>query len=351
MSQSRDLYDILGVDRNASQAEIKRAFRRLARQHHPDLNPSDPQAEGKFKEASAAYEVLSDPQRRAQYDRYGESGPAGLMVGDLWDQLTGFGDLFEVFFGRPRQRRPSARRGADLRYDLTLTLEQVATGLERTVKVERMVDCDRCDGTGSRSRSSPQTCPACGGAGQVQQNTRTPFGRLSTVTICARCQGEGQAVSDPCSACRGSGRRPGEVETRVAIPAGIEDGAALRIEGAGEPGERGGPPGDLYVVVRVRPHDTFTRRGRDIGCEASIPFTTAALGGTVKVPTLAGEEDLRVPAGTQSGDTLQLRGHGLPDPQTRVRGSLYVTVKVVTPKHLSRKQRKLLEELAEEGEL
>jgi len=349
MPQSRDYYHILGVDRSTSQAEIRRAFRRLARQCHPDLNPSDPHAEQRFKEISAAYEVLSDPERRAHYDLYGEGGPTGLMVGDLWDQVTGFGDLFDAVFGRPRQRRPSARRGADLRCDVALTLEEVATSTQRTVTVARPVPCDKCQGTGSRSGSSPRACPTCGGAGQVQHTTHTPFGQLSTISTCARCQGQGRAVSDPCPACRGAGQRAGEGETRVTIPAGMEDGAALRLEGAGEPGERGGPPGDLYVVVRVRPHDIFTRHGRDISCEARIPFTTSALGGAVKVPTLNGVEQLRIPAGTQTGDTLQLRGQGLPDARTGVRGSLYIAVKVVTPKHLTAKQRNLLEDFAREG--
>lgn len=349
MPERRDYYEILGVDRNASQAEIRRAFRRLARKYHPDLNPSDPEAEAKFKEVSAAYEVLSDPERRAQYDRFGQAGPSGIMAGDLWDQLTGFGELFEAFFGQPRPRRPSPRRGADLRCDVTLTLEEVAVGAEKKVTVEKLLPCDRCDGTGSRSRRAPATCPACGGAGQVQHTTRTPFGQLSTVTTCARCGGEGRAVADPCPACRGMGVRPGRVETRVAIPAGIEDGATLRVEGAGEPGERGGPPGDLFVVVRVEPHETFARQGRDLACEVPIPFTVAALGGEVEIATLNGREKVRIPAGTQTGERFRLRGHGLPDPETGVRGSLYVTVRVVTPQRLSRKQRKLLEEFAREG--
>lgn len=346
MAQRRDYYEVLGVGRGASQDEIKRAFRRLARRHHPDVNPGDLQAEARFKEIAEAYEVLRDPDRRAQYDYYGRVGATGAV----WDELGGFGDLFEAFFGRPRAgRRRGPARGADLRYDLELTLEEVASGVKRTLTLERRDECGRCGGTGSASRSERVLCPACGGAGQTQQVQSTPLGRLATVATCSRCGGEGMVVSDPCPACRGSGRRLQQAEVTVKVPPGVEDGVSLRLEGEGEAGPRGAPAGDLYVVVHVRPHELFERRGRDLYCEAPIPFPVATLGGAVAVPTLHGEEQLRVPPGTQTGETFTLRGAGLPDVRTGELGDEYVTVRVVTPTRLTERQRKLLEEFARES--
>jgi molecular chaperone DnaJ len=348
MAQGRDYYEILGVSRDASQEEIKRAFRRLARQYHPDVNPGDPQAEARFKEVAEAYEVLRDPERRSQYDRYGRVGPSAPAVGDLWEELSGFGDLFDAFFGTRRGARRS-RRGSDLRHDVRITLEEVATGVETTLTIERLVPCEACGGTGSASRAGEQRCPTCRGSGQVEHIQATPFGRLSTVMTCSRCGGEGVIVRDPCPECDGSGRTRGKVGVEVSIPAGIEDGTSLRLDGQGDAGERGAPPGDLYLVVHVRPHRIFERRGRDIWCEVPIPFTVAALGGDVEIPTLTGSDILHIPAGTQTGETFAVRGLGLPDARTGVRGSQHVTVRIVTPTKLTDRQRELLMQFAEES--
>jgi len=350
MPRKRDYYEVLGVDRNAGQDEVKRAFRRLARRYHPDVNPGDPQAETRFREIAEAYEVLRDPDRRAQYDRYGHAAASGSMVGDFWDDLGGFGDLFEAFFG-PRQRgyRPQVRRGADLRYDLEVTLEEVATGAQRVIPAERLQACEQCEGTGSRSKGAEKVCPRCGGNGQVQHTRETPFGRLSTVTICTACRGEGAIVADPCPQCQGAGRRVGRTEIAVSIPPGVDDGVSLRIEGEGEAGERGAAPGDLYVFIHLKPHEVFARRGRDLYLDVPIPFATAALGGRVTVPTLEDPEEINLAAGTQTGETFVVRGRGLPDVRTGVRGSLHARVHVVTPTRLTARQRELLAEYAREG--
>jgi molecular chaperone DnaJ len=350
MPPRRDYYDILGVDRSATQAEIKRAFRRLARQHHPDVNPNNPEAEARFKEMAEAYAVLGDAERRRQYDRYGRAAPPSPFVGEVWDDLAGFGDLFEAFFGSSwaaRRRQPA--RGSDLRYDLELTLEEVETGVEKEIPAERLERCAECEGTGSESKAPAQVCPNCSGTGQAQQTTATPFGRLSTVTTCQMCRGGGTVVSDPCAACQGTGRCVGKTELSVRIPAGVEDGVSVRLEGEGEAGERGAEPGDLYVFVHVKPHEIFGRKGRDLYCEIPLPFTVAALGGTVPIPTLGEPDDLRIPAGTQTGETFVVRGKGLPDLRTGVRGSEHVRVRVITPEKLSARQRELLEEYAREG--
>ena len=351
MSSKRDYYEVLGVDRNASQDEIKRAFRRLARRHHPDVNPDDPESESRFKEVAAAYEVLRDPERRTQYDYYGHAGPgAAPGVGDFWEEFGGVGNLFDAFFGARRTAtRARPQRGSDLRYDLTIPLEEVLTGAERTITAQRVARCDDCDATGSRTREGGRPCSMCSGTGQVQHVTATPFGRLSTVTPCQVCRGTGEVIGDPCQTCRGTGRRLTEGEIPVEIPAGIEDGASLRLSGEGEAGERGAPAGDLYVFVHVQPHDIFQRRGRDLFCEVPVAFTTAALGGEIPVPTLEGPEQLRIPAGTQTGEVLALRGKGLPDARTGVRGAEHIKVRVATPKHLSPRQRELLTEYAREG--
>ena len=352
MAPKRDYYETLGVGRSAAQDEIKRAFRKLARRYHPDVNPEDPQAEDRFKEVAEAYEVLGDPQRREYYDLYGQApGSAGVSPApDFWDEFGGFGSVFDAFFGTQRSAaRPRARRGSDLRYDLEIALEEVLTGADKVIRAERVQACEDCGGTGSRSGGGERTCATCGGAGETQQVAATPFGRLSTIATCRTCRGRGSVVADPCPHCRGAGRRAGEAQIAVQIPAGIEEGTSIRVDGAGEAGERGAPPGDLYVFVHVRPHELFERHGRDLYCEAPIPFTTAALGGAVQIPALDGVEGLSVPAGTQTGEVLSIPALGLPDPRTGVRGSLRVRLRVVTPRQLTKKQRELLEEFAHEG--
>ena len=346
----RDFYEILGLARDASPEDVKRAFRRLAHKHHPDVNPDDPQAEARFKEIAEAYSVLSDPDKRAQYDQYGRVGAGQMPTGDAWDNF-GISDIFDAFFGgiggAPRSRGP--QRGSDLRYDLEVTLEEVATGVEKVLQVERVRPCDVCQGRGTRTEAPPRSCPTCRGAGQVRQARSTPFGRITTVNTCPKCGGQGVEITDPCPTCRGGGRRAQHAELRAQIPAGIEDGGMIRLDGEGEAGERGAPTGDLYVVAHVAPHPTFTRRGRDLHCQASLSFTLAALGGTLHVPTLEGEDELLIPAGTQTGDTFTLRGRGLPDVRTGLRGSELVTVQLVTPRHLNERQKELLAEFAREG--
>jgi molecular chaperone DnaJ len=353
MAARRDLYEVLGVDRNASQEEIRRAFRRLARRYHPDVSPEDPEAEARFKELSAAYQVLSDPDRRAHYDRYGEAGPADLATADIWEEL-GLGGVFDAFFGRPgrtrtrAQARQALRRGADLQTTLEITLEEVASGAERSVEAERLSACADCGGTGSRSKAGEKTCPACGGSGEARYTTDTFFGLFSSVTSCRQCGGQGSVLSDPCPKCRGVGRRPVHVKVPVSIPPGAEDGTTLKIVGEGEAGVRGGPAGDLYVVLRVKPHGVFERHGRDLMCEVPVPFTVAALGGSVSVPTLDGKGELKVPAGTQTGERLTLHHMGLPDARTGVRGNLHFVAKVTVPTKLTKRQRQLLEEFRQE---
>jgi len=346
---ARDYYQILGVGQGASQDEIKRAFRRLARKYHPDVSP-EPDAEARFREVAEAYEVLSDPEKRAQYDHFGQAIPIGPFGGDLWEDMTGMSSIFDAFFGTRTASRPRPRKGADLRYDLELDLAEVAVGVEKRLQVERLRACPTCAGTGSRSRSGPEACPGCSGSGQRRRTAATPFGRVSTVATCPRCAGAGSVIGDPCSDCRGDGRSALAETVSVAVPAGVEDGVALRLEGEGEAGERGATAGDLYVVVHIRPHEMFERRGRDLWREVPIGFATAALGGRIEVPTLVnGVEELAIPPGTQAGETLSLTGRGLPDPRTGVRGSLLVVVRVVTPTKLTPRQQELLAEFAREG--
>jgi len=350
MAGKRDYYEVLGVDRGASHADIKRAFRRLARRYHPDVNPDDADAEGRFKEVAEAYEVLRDPERRAQYDFYGHAAPGGgAATADLWEEFAGFGSLFDSFFGPRRTEKMRSRRGSDLRSDIEVTLEEVLLGANKTIKAGRVQACEECRATGSRSQTGERACPHCGGSGQVQQTTATPFGRLSTVTTCQGCRGTGSIIDDPCPNCGGTGRRVGEAEIPVEIPAGIEDGSSICVDGAGEAGERGASPGDLYVFVHVKPHEVFERRGRDVFCEVPIAFTMAALGGKIEIPTLESVEEIEIPAGTQTGHILALHGLGLPDVRTGVRGSQHVRVRVVTPRKLTSEQRDLLKKFAEVG--
>ncbi len=350
MAPRRDYYEILGLDRSATQDAIKRAFRRLARRYHPDFNPDDPESEARFKEMAEAYAVLGDPGQRAQYDQYGQARPGPVMAGDIWEELAGFGDLFEAFFGTARGgRRARPRRGSDLRYDVQITLEEVAGGIQKLITAERLQTCASCGGTGSKSQSGRQPCARCRGTGQTQHTTATPFGRLSTATTCETCRGQGTVVTDPCPECGGQGRRVGQGKMTVTIPSGVEDGVSLRLEGEGEAGETGAPSGDLYVFVHVEPHEIFERRGRDLYCEIPVAFPTAALGGTVPIPTLGGADKLSIPAGTQGGAVFTVARKGLPDVRTGVPGQQYVRVRVVTPKKLTARQSELLAEFAGEG--
>lgn len=346
--EPRDLYQVLGVERRATQEEIKQAYRRLAREAHPDVRRDDPHAEERFKEINEAYSILGDPAKRGQYDRFGRVTP------QTWPPSgTGMGpfdDLFDIFFGgrhRAAAEPEGPARGADLRHDLELTLEEVAIGVERHVRIERLETCPSCFGTGAERGSRPERCPACEGTGEVRYAQRTVFGHLTQVATCGQCRGSGTYIEHPCAGCRGSGQSMAEREVSVRVPAGVEDGMHLRIPKEGEAGSRGGARGDLYVVIQVEPHPVFTRRGRDLTRELPISMTRAALGDLIRFDGLEGSEEVTVPPGTQPGDTLTVRGRGLPDLQGG-RGHLHLAVRVVIPKRISAAQRTLLESLSRE---
>lgn len=352
----RDYYETLGVDRNATEQEIRRAYRRLAREYHPDVAKDDPQAEEKFKEISEAYKVLSDAEARARYDQFGHAAFDGAAGGggfggfDPFGQegFGGFEDIFDMFFGGGTERRRAGpRQGADLRYDLEIDFEEAVFGVETELEVPRIEVCPHCHGNQAEPGTPIRDCSGCGGTGEVRQTRSTAFGRFVNVSPCPQCRGEGKVVEQPCSQCHGQGRVRRTRKINVKIPAGVDDGSRVRLSGEGEAGERGGPPGDLYVFISVRPHEYFKRNGRDILCEVPISFSQAALGDDIQVPTLEGSATLKVPPGTQSNTRFRLRGQGVPDPRGYGRGDQYVTVKVVTPTRLTPRQRELLKELAE----
>jgi molecular chaperone DnaJ len=354
MRTQRDYYEILGVARDATAEEIKRAYRRLAREHHPDVNPGnkEKEAEARFKEIAAAYEVLCDPQRRSRYDRFGHAGARGAFDDFDLGGFGGFGDLFESFFGGVGRttRAGVEERGADLQEDVEVTLEQAATGAQRPLHVSRMRTCSVCEGSGGQASSRPMTCPACHGAGEIRHATNTVFGmRFATVTTCERCRGHREVQSDPCTNCYGAGRERRGEQITVNVPAGIESGSRLRLQGEGDAGARGAPAGDLYVTVHVSEHRFFERRGTELICEVPLPFTAAALGGSIKVPSLSGESEVHIPAGTQSGAVFRLRGKGMPDLHSGRHGDQHVVVRVVVPTHLTAQQRRLLEQFAKAG--
>jgi molecular chaperone DnaJ len=353
-SRLPDLYDVLGVDRTATEDDIKRAYRRLARELHPDVN-GDPVAEQRFKEITAAYDTLSDPVRRRQYDVYGRVGgsPAGGPGMGPDFPFADFGDIFDVFFGggsrqgRRRGRRSRARAGEDLRVPLGVTFEQAAFGASMEIEIDNLVVCESCSGTGCVPGTVPARCASCGGQGDVQDVARSVFGTVMTTRPCPACQGAGEVVPDPCLACRGEGRVRRRAPVFVEIPPGVSDGMELRMPGSGCAGRAGGPAGDLYVSFDVAPHPVFERRGQDLICELSVPMTMAALGADVEILTLEGAEVLRLQAGTESGTVIRLRGKGIPNLERRGRGDLFVTILVETPEPRSKEERTLLERLAE----
>jgi molecular chaperone DnaJ len=345
MAAVRDLYEILGVRHDATGDEIKRAYRRLARELHPDVNRHDPQAEERFKEVSAAYEVLSDPAKRRQYDTWGQAGavPDLFPFGDLTD-------IFDVFFGggrRSRGGRTRMARGGDLQATISLSLHEAAFGTNVDVDVESLESCDRCGGEGSEPGTHPTTCRRCGGSGEVREMQRSLFGTVMTSHLCGTCEGTGREITDPCSQCRGDGRVGKRQVVTVEVPPGVSDGLDLRISGAGDAGRSGGAAGDLYVRVRVEPHDVFERRGNDLVAMLDVPLTLAALGGEVEIETLDGAESVKIEPGVASGALLRLKGHGMPNLGRRGRGDLFLSVQVHTPTARSKEERALIERLAE----
>jgi len=347
MPVKRDYYEVLGIDRNASDEEIKKAFRKLAFKYHPDHNHGDG-AEDKFKEANEAYQVLSDADKRDAYDRFGHGGTEG-MFGQGFEGFNfgGFGDIFEAFFGgtasAPRQ---APQRGADLQYRMTITFEEAAFGCEKEIKISRTERCSMCQGTRSKPGSQPSRCPDCNGSGQVRRVHQSLFGRFTSNTTCPRCQGEGSVISEPCSQCHGTGREKCQRNILVTIPAGVDNGNRIRIMGEGDAGIRDGSSGNLYVTLSVLPHQIFTRDGDNILYMLPINFAQAALGAEVKVPTLEGEVKLNISTGCQTGRVLKLKNKGIPHLHRRGRGDQLVTLSVVTPEKLTKKQRQLFEELS-----
>lgn len=354
----RDYYEVLGVGRNATEEEIKKAYRRLARQYHPDVNKA-PDAEAKFKEIKEAYEVLSDKEKRAAYDRFGHAatdgsaggfGGAGGFDGGFGD-VGGFGDLFDIFFGTGGARRQAnaPKRGADLQYNLTIDFKDAVFGMETDIIVPRTENCDACGGTGAKPGTRPETCSACRGTGQQEFVQTTPFGRIVNRRTCPACRGEGRIIREACPTCRGTGKVKKQRKIHVKIPAGVDDGAQLRIAGEGEAGLRGGPPGDLYVVLNVRPHEFFEREGDDLYCEIPITFAQAALGDEIEVPTLTEKVKLKIPPGTQTHTYFRLKGKGVPRLRGYGQGDQHVKVVVVTPTNLTEEQKRLLREFAALG--
>ncbi len=346
MVTKRCYYDVLSVARDAPEREIARAYRKLAVMYHPDSNPGDQDVAAKFKECAEAYEVLGDAGKRARYDRYGHAGVENghASAEDIFAAFGDFfgGSVFEGFFGgRGNQRR--SRRGADIRVDVNLTLEEAFTGVRKKIKFPRHKTCEDCHGSGSKPDSSPQTCPQCGGRGQLLQSA----GMLRVQTTCPRCRGAGQVITDPCNKCRGAGVVASHVELEVAIPAGIDDGMRVRLNGEGEPSPDGGPSGDCYCFISIRSHALFHRDGSNLILQIPITYTQAALGAEIDVPTLVGRKSLAIPRGSQSGEVFKLRGMGMPSPQGGRPGDLLVQTFIETPKKLSLQQEKLLRELAE----
>jgi molecular chaperone DnaJ len=349
----RDLYEILGVNRDASEDELKKAYRKLAMKHHPDRNPDNKESEDKFKEAKEAYEILTDANKRAAYDRYGHAGVDQSMGGGGGgggQGFDGFGDAFGDIFGDifgggggGGRGRSNVYRGADLRYNLEITLEEAARGADKTIRIPALEECAPCHGSGAKAGTQPKTCPTCGGAGQV----RIQQGFFSIQQTCPKCHGSGRIIPEPCTSCGGAGRVKRQKTLEVKIPTGIDDGMRLRHSGHGEPGVNGGPPGDLYVEIHIKQHAVFQRDGDDLHCEMPISFTTAALGGEIEIPTLDGAANIRIPAETQSAKVFRLRGKGIRNVRSHAPGDLMVHVIVETPVKLTDRQKELLREFGE----
>ena len=357
MADKRDYYEILGVSKTATDDELKKAYRKLAKQYHPDVNPNNPEAEAKFKEAGEAYQILSNPETRAKYDQFGHAafdgtgggygggyggGGFGFDVNDIFESI--FGGGFGGGFGGRASRGP--QRGADLRTSVDITFEEAAFGTQKEITITKNVSCDECEGTGSKSKTTKR-CTTCNGSGQVQVKQNTPFGQFMNVKTCDKCGGTGKIIEDPCNVCRGKGITKKAVKVNVKIPAGIDNGQAISIAGMGEPGSKGGPAGNLLVSVRVRPHKILKRDGYDIHVDKEISMAQAVLGDTVKIDTIDGQVEINIPEGTQSGVSLRMKGKGVQRLQSSSRGDQYVHVTVKIPNRLNDKQKELLKQFDE----
>jgi molecular chaperone DnaJ len=348
----RDYYEVLGVNRDASDDELKKAYRKLAMKHHPDRNPDNPKSEELFKVAKEAYEVLSDAGKRSAYDQYGHAGVdpqvgmgAGAGGAGFGSFADAFGDIFGDIFGAGRQRS-NVYRGADLRYNLEISLEEAARGTETRVRIPTMEECETCGGSGAKPGTQPMTCPTCGGQGQV----RMTQGFFSIQQTCPKCHGSGKVVQSPCTTCNGAGRVKHQKTLSVKIPAGVDEGDRIRLSGEGEAGVNGGPSGDLYVVIHIRPHEVFSREGNDLHCEMPISITKTALGGEIEIPTLDGYAKIRIPPETQTGKVFRLRGKGIKGVRSNAHGDLLCHVVLETPVNLTPRQKELLQELEEINE-
>ncbi|MDD6213836.1 MAG: molecular chaperone DnaJ [Firmicutes bacterium] len=354
MADKRDYYEVLGVSKGASADEIKKAYRKEAKKYHPDLHPGDKTAEAKFKEINEAYEVLSDSDKKARYDQYGHAGVdpnfgAGQGGTGGFDGFGDFGDIFSDLFGGGfgfggGGRRNGPKRGADIRQIIELTFEEAAFGCKKKINIDKYDECGTCHGSGAKPGTSPKTCPRCGGTGQVTTQTRTPLGYIRNVTTCPECRGKCTIIESPCDKCHGNGRVRVQKTIEVTIPQGIDDGRTMQIQGAGEIGEKGGPAGDLLLTVRIKKHNIFTRKEFDVYLTLPITFAQAALGATIKVPTISGLVEYDIPPETQTGSIFRIRGKGIPYMRGKGRGDEYIVVEVETPKNLTQKQKDLLRE-------
>lgn len=350
----RDYYDVLNISKDATDDEIKSAYRRMAKKYHPDLNPDDEEAEQRLKEINEAYEVLSDPEKRARYDRFGHAGVDGQSAGGGFNQdFGGFGDifddLFDVFGSGHRSRKPGPERGMDLRYDLTIDFEEAYFGVEKEIEINRMEKCSNCSGSGVKPGSSKETCTKCSGSGEVRYAQNTPFGQFVRVATCDECNGSGEIIKEKCGVCHGTGKESKTRKIKVKIPAGVKTGSIISIKGEGEDGERGGPSGDLYIYISVKEHEIFERRGNDLYCEIPITFPEATLGANISIPTLEDDEEYNIPAGTQTGSKFKIKNKGFPNVRGYGRGDLIFKVVVQVPKKLTKKQKELLIEFAKES--
>jgi len=368
VASKRDYYEVLGINKTASEEEIKSAYRKLAKKYHPDMNQGDKGAEAKFKELNEAYEVLSDKEKKVRYDQFGHAGvdPNGFGgTGGGFEGFGGFGgfgstggfeDIFDMFFGGTgggfgsaggAKRKSGPQRGADLKYELEIEFEEAAFGVKKDVYVTRNETCDNCKGTGAKAGSSAETCKACGGSGEKRYTQNTVFGRIVNVKTCDECHGEGKVIKEPCFQCKGKGSIRKNRKITIDIPAGVDTGSVMPLRGEGESGMKGGPSGDLYIYIRVKPHRLFKREGTNLYGEVPIPFTQAALGDEIDVPTLEGGVKYSIPEGTQTGTTFRIKNRGIPSLKNKAKGDLYFTVKVIIPKKLNENQKELLRKYAE----